>query len=232
MNRKSLLESISRHLQKENIPFPLGEIRIIGADEQHKTRSIFISESTQEQLQLVEDEFIAFLEEQREVFYQAQIILYQSHDDMMTRSLVPLSDSGLENNWRGRLYHYASLDLANPEELRRQLLQSTWRISVRKRNADFFTRHDITPTIWQPGYSAAGMSTFEDGVRSSINYLLRQRPNPVIDYEFDRVRCFAMKDGDTSFNRIDQIDIVGGDLINDPDTSTAQIIEHFKAYFA
>lgn len=73
-------------------------------------------------------------------------------------------------NWRGRVLRASEITTETDPT---KLLRSWWRLVVTRRallnqSAEYFVRHDISPTFYSPGYSVAGGQEWKDAVRSNL----------------------------------------------------------------
>lgn len=96
----------------------------------------------------------------------------------------------IESNWRGRLFNVTDFMKANNKK--NFLMKSYWRIIVVKdNNNNFYTRHDIYPVFWSPGFSVAGEKDFKESVANILGQLGHQMDYSM-DTQYDYLKVFAM----------------------------------------
>lgn len=122
-------------------------------------------------------------------------IRYHNHLNTLT---VPAGYNDvlkLENNFRGRILRWGE-DFNwnyNEDQFDSAFLKSFFRLIISKVDNDFFSRHDIAPTFFSPGFSTAGFSDFKGGVEGLIKYINQGRfinKSPA-DPDFDFIKIFV-----------------------------------------
>jgi hypothetical protein len=191
MNNLGTISRIVKHIEKE---FPqykgaMVEVTLNSTQESTKSRLMYILGYEDETLQTLRPMIEAAILGQG---YECEFDFKQSMYDFVRKYSLSNRPS-IEANWRGRLFYYR--DLEQDQNKSDFLLKSVWRIIVTQDAAGkFFTRHDINPVFWSPGFSIAGQDTFADEV-SRILESLQSRRKLLLDEENDFIKVFAKRNG-------------------------------------
>lgn len=231
MNRGSILLRLQKHLLDVVPGQSISEFLLESVDDEHKSRSVFITGMVDQNASDVVFGEIERLIGDHAPFYTVQHWFSNDIADLMQNELVPHSSNRFENNWRSRLMTTQQLNIDDEETLvLERLMQSTWRIVITQGpQLDYFVRHDIFPTLWDPGYSIAGFSEYRNQIHSSLEALLVERPRRRLDLEFDVIKCFAKGPGQNHFTQVGTV-ITANDLIQNPAQIEDQIRGHFDGY--
>lgn len=201
MRRRFILDCFDRYLRDLNAEFPITEVLLDPnrIEEISVFRSMLIEgEQTNEDIINFFDEYCAG----DNVLSNAQIQTYESYDDIRDSQLIDPNDTSLTFNWRGRLWKWDDLQgVANQDEFREKVFASYWRFIVTKRNNEYFSRFEISPSFYTPGHSTAGMEDFRKGITNFIEFLESKREINQADLNFDRIVFFSRQEPNRQFGR-------------------------------
>lgn len=233
MTRRFIIESLIKFLNKENNNKPIGELLFEPKCPKNRRRSVFLTNLEDKHLF---ENLISGLTSNNsgliENSFEIKNMYYPTPQELLTDSLLDLNDRALENNWRSRMYKISDVVDLDNQALIDKFLKSSWRLFIRQKDNDYFTRHDIVPILWNPGYSIAGSKKYESSIKHSISFLTRIRPQSILDFDFDVIRCFGMKNDGSSFETVGNSTFNPDELLNDTDQITQNIINLFDTYFS
>jgi len=127
---------------------------------------------------------------------------YSNKSDLVSSDLISVDQLNLTNNWRGRLIKWSKLSsISGRDDFEKTILKSYWRLIVTKNSDDFFTRHEITPYYYSPGYSTAGFDSFKSGIDSFLKFLDSMTDVGQTDSVYDQVVILARKEPDKVFTK-------------------------------
>lgn len=199
MKRNELLKFIKKHLEKLGAELPIHEVYIYSGNlsEVHVGRTLLIEGAPSE------TDIVNLFHKFHKVLIEGNCISrYDTFDSILDSKLISQNARELSLNWRGRFYKWEDLiSCKNKEEFDEKVLASYWRLIITKKDDDYFTRHEISPTYYNPGHSTGGLKDFKDGIESFLKYLFRLREQWQLDPKFDRIVIFARLEPTKNFTR-------------------------------
>lgn len=236
MKRINILGAIKSELTKsDRLNAQLLEMSFYPINELSKFRSAFC---------ILEDENIdelqSVIDNASENIFNVEYSQHNNIDETI-QGVENFDNSVSENNWRGRLFLQRHLENKIGQELIDFLFKSYWRILVKRNNGEFFTRHDVVPYFWSPGFSIGGKDDYESEVLNQLDLFRIDRLNR-IDHQFDVIKVFANKENVNTYlpmnfspfgeanNTVSEVKIE--QLRIDSEIKKNNIIAHLRNYFS
>lgn len=198
MNNIGTISRIIKHIQTETPDYqgPMVEVTLASRVGTAKSRLMYVLGYNDEEM----TELQRLINESVDMnIYHATYDFKQNMHDYI-RKYALANRQTLESNWRGRLFYFR--DLQGAENRTEFLLKSYWRLIVTQDvEGKFYTRHDLHPVFWSPGFSIAGQETFADEVER-ILLGLQNRRNLLIDDSNDYLRVYARRAGAEAFQNV------------------------------
>jgi hypothetical protein len=220
MRRASVLNNIKIFLEKNSSEGGIAEI-YFHADKGDglysiwKNRSVFVTG-------ISKDRFTRLTYEVQETGFQCDLKHYKDPYELDQSDLLPRENNRIENNWRGRILRYGKdFDFENIHEKFNQVfLQSYFRLMINRHAGDFFSRFDIVPLFYSPGYSAAGSKEFRIGIKNFIEYIDRPPQYSPVDPNFDFIRVFYGRENSKRYEIVK--------IFNSPEVQLGWLLEKIR----
>lgn len=197
MKRDDLLKFLANHFQRSTIGYPIFEV-YLGPRQSKKisvSRTVMIGGDT------TTEKIIRIFGHHHVIVDIGCVAEYKNGDELIESRLISRSSSGPEINWRGRLLKWSDLENINAGQFEEKVFSSYWRLLVTRRDADYFTRFEMSPSYYSPGHSTPGFPNYKKQIAEFVRYLKSLRDGFQVDPDCDRVVIFGRKEPEKKFSR-------------------------------
>lgn len=199
MRRSELLKFIKAQLEKLGAQFPVYELYIHPGNlsEVSVGRTMLVEGASSEKA------IVDIFSKYHSTLIEGNCISrYDNPDSILASELIAPNARDLSLNWRGRFYKWEDLNISGSKvDFDEKVLASYWRLIITRKDDDYFTRYEISPTYYNPGHSTAGQKDFRGGINSFLKFLLSLRERWQVDPRFDRIVVFARVEPTKNFTR-------------------------------
>lgn len=185
MNNLGTISRVIQHIEKEfpNESGPLLELALKSKDGSCKSRLLYVRGVNEPDGEVVR----SISEQIPEEDFTIEVDLQEKKN--FIRKYALSNRPSLDANWRGRLFD--AEEFARSDNKRDFLLKSYWRIIINRDDTGrYYTRHDIYPCFWNPGFSVPGENDFKDTVANILSGFNKRREF-LIDERYDYLKIFV-----------------------------------------